>query len=91
MGGCAKTSIHDVTASTPRSLSLKSKTQGTASAATPTLSGHVLLILVSILVIVVQFCSTCLAKDTSQTKEQASRYSVAAIMGLVLKEVMAVS
>jgi hypothetical protein len=71
MGGCAKTSTHDVTARTPPSPCLKSKTQANASAATPTLSGHVLLILVSVLVILVQFCSTCLAKDTSQTLEQA--------------------
>ena len=88
MGGCVKTSTHDVTASTPQSPCSKSKTQVNASAATPTLSGN---LIVSMLVIVVRCCSTCLAKGTSQTKEQARRYTVAAGMGLVLKEVMAVS
>ncbi len=87
MGGCGKTSTHDVTAKTPRSLCLKSKIQVNASAAIPTLSGH---LLVSMLVIVVRCCSTCLAKGTSQTKEQAGRYCVAAGWGLVLVEVMAV-
>jgi hypothetical protein len=37
------------------------------------LSGHLLLVMVSLLVIVVRCCSTCLAKGTSQTKEQARR------------------
>ena len=36
------------------------------------------------LVIVMRCCSTCLNKVTSQTNEQARRYTVAAIMGLVL-------
>ena len=71
MGGCTKTSTHYVTASTPRSPCSKSKTQVNASAATPTLSGQILVPLVSKLVIVVRCCSTCLAKGTSQTKEQA--------------------
>ena len=88
MGGGIKTSTHDVTASTPRSLCSKSKTQGNASAATPTLSGHHKMAGVSLLVIVVRCCSTCLAKCTSQTKEQARRYCVVAIWGLVLMEVM---
>ena len=92
MGGCIKTSTHDVTASAQRSPCSKSKTRGTASAATPTLSGHLLLVyLVSMLVIVVRCCSTCLAKGTSQTKEQARRYSVTACMGLVLMEVVQMS
>ncbi len=78
------TSTHDVTASAPRSHCSKSKTQVNASEATPTLSGHLSL---SLLVIVVRCCSTCLAKGTSQTKEQAGRYTVAASMGLVLVEV----
>ena len=79
-----------MTAKTPRSLCLKSKIQVNASAAIPTLSGH-LIPMVSLLVIVVRCCSTCLAKGTSQTKEQARRYGVAPLMGLVLVEVMAVS
>ena len=77
------TSTHDVTARAPQSLYSKLKKQVNASAATPTLNR----LLVSMLVIVVRCCSTCLAKGTSQTKEQATRYCVAAIMGLVLMEV----
>jgi hypothetical protein len=83
MGGCSKTSTHDVTVSDPLSPSSKSK-MGTASAATPTLSGH---LTGSMLVIVMPCCSTSLAKGTSQTNEQATRYSVAAVWGLVLVEV----
>ena len=90
MGGGLKTSTHDVTVRNPRSLCSKSRTQENASAATPTLSGHHLMML-RMLVIVVRCCSTCLAKGTSQTKEQAYRYGVAAGMGLGLMEVMAVS
>ncbi len=89
MGGCPETFTHDVTVSDPPSPCSRSKTQGTASAATPTLSGH--LIYGSLLVIVVRCCSTCLAKGTSQTKEQAKRYGVPAVGGLVLLEVMAAS
>ena len=70
MGGCSKTSTHGVTARDPLSPCLKSRKQENASAATPTLSGH---LMVSLLVIVVRCCSTCLAKGTSQTKEQAKR------------------
>ena len=88
MGGSIKASTHDVTASTPRSLSSKSKTQGNASVATPALSGH---LMVSLLVIVVRCCSTCLAKGTSQNKEHARRYTVAARWGLVLVEVTMMS
>ena len=88
MGGRPKTSINDVTVSTPLSPCSKSKTRRNASEATPTLSVH--LTLVSMLVIVVRCCSTCLAKGTSQTKEQARRYSVAAISGLVLVEIVTV-
>ena len=84
MGGCIKTSTHDVTARIPPSPCSKSKVQGTASEATPTLSGH---LMVSMLVIVVLCCSTCLAKGTSQTKEQARRYSVTGGTGLVLVEI----
>ncbi len=85
MGGKPKTSTHDVTASAPRSPCSKLKKQVNASAATPTLSGH--LVPLRMLVIVVRCCSTCLAKGTSQTKEQARRYGVTAIVGLVLMEV----
>ncbi len=57
-----------------------------ASVGTPTLSGHHLM-LVSMLVTTVRCCSTCLAKGSSQTKEQANRYAVAEDMGLALMEV----
>jgi F0F1-type ATP synthase membrane subunit c/vacuolar-type H+-ATPase subunit K len=87
MGGSTKTSTHDVTISDPLSPSSKSK-MGTASAATPTLSGSHLT--VSMLVIVMPCCSTSLAKGTSQTNEQATRYSVTAIVGLVLVEVVVI-
>jgi hypothetical protein len=90
MDGCRKTSTHDVKASAPQSPCSKSKTRGNASAATPTLSGHSLIML-SMLVIVVRCCSTCLAKGTSQTKEQARRYAVAAGRGLVLVDKVEVS
>ncbi len=90
MGGSTKTSTQDVTARTPQSHCSKSRTQVNASAALPTLSGH-LLFLVSMLVIVVRCCSTCLAKGTSQTKEQAQRYTMAAVWGLVLMEVAGAS
>ena len=82
MGGSIKTFTHDVTVNAPRSLCSKSKTQENASAAIPTLSGH---LMISMLVIVVRCCSTCLAKGTSQTKEQARRFTVAAIGGLGLE------
>ena len=86
MGGSSKTSILDVMASTPRSPYSKSKKRGNASAVTPTLSGH---LMISLLVIVVRCCSTCLAKGTTQTKERAKRYGVRASGGLVLQDVMA--
>jgi hypothetical protein len=82
MGGRRKTSTQDATASAPRSPCSKWKT-GTSSVAIPTLSGH---LRVSLLVIVMRCCSTCLNKVTSQTNEQARRYTVAAILGLVLEE-----
>ncbi len=88
MGGCAETFTQDVTASAPRYPCSKSKTLVNASAATPKLSGHLILGQVSMLVIVVRCCSTCLAKGTSQTKEQAKRYGVTAIVGLVLEEMV---
>jgi hypothetical protein len=89
MGGCTKTSTHDVTASAPRSPCSKSKTRGTASAATPTLSGH-LHLTGSVLVIVMRCCSTCLAKGTFQTKEQARTYCVIAKGGLILVETLVI-
>jgi hypothetical protein len=88
MDGIVKTSTLNVMASTPRSPCSKSKTQGTASAATPTLSGHLTL---SMLVIAARCCLTYLAKGYSQTKEQAKRYTVTAIMDLILVEVVTAS
>jgi hypothetical protein len=88
MGGCAKTSTRDVTASALPSPCSKSKAQESASAATPTLSGH---LMISLLVIVVRCCSTCLGKGTSQTKEQATIYTVAGVMALVFMEVVTMS
>jgi hypothetical protein len=90
MGGSTKTSTHDVMASALRYPSSKSK-MGTASAATPTLSGHLLGLTISMLVIEMRCCSTSLVKGTSQTNEQATRYTVTAIRGLVLEDVMKVS
>ena len=86
MGGIILTSTHGAMARAPRSLCLKSKTQGTASAATPMLSGH---LNISLLLTVVRCCSICLARGTSRTKQQAKRYSVLALQGLVLEEVVA--
>ncbi len=91
MGGIILISTRVVTVNPPLSLCSKSKTQRTASAATPTLSGHLLMALVTVLVIAVRCCSTCLAKGTSQTKEQAKRYTVAAEAGLILEEPVSVS
>jgi hypothetical protein len=71
MGGCAKTSIHDVTANAPRSPYSKLK-MGTASVATPKLSGSNLS-LKRRLLIVMPSCSTLLAKENFQTKEQVNR------------------
>ena len=88
MGGRSKTSTHVVTTKAPPSYCSKSKTQENASAATPKLSGH---LIVSLLVIVVRCCSTCLAKGTSQTKEQARRYSVMATGGFVLEVILSLS
>ncbi len=61
-----------------------------ASAATPTLSGHLNRAMLIMLVIVVRCCLTCLAKGTSQTKELEKRYGVAGIMGLYLEEISTV-
>jgi hypothetical protein len=55
----------------------------TASAATPKLSGH-LLMMVSMLVIVMRCCSTSLANVASPTNEQEKRYTAVSIMDLFL-------
>ncbi len=86
MGGMLVTSTHDVTVRTPRSPCSKSWARMNASAATPTLSGHLLIAGVRMLLIVVRCCSTCLAKGTSQIKEQANRYTMAKVMALVLDQ-----
>ena len=71
MGGSAQTSTVGVITRERQSPCLRSKTV-TASAATPRLSGHLMTHL-SMLVIVMRCCSTCLAKGTSQTKGQTIR------------------
>jgi hypothetical protein len=88
MGGCAKTSTHDVTANAPQSPFSKLKT-GTASVVTPKLSGSQLSLKIRLL-IVMPCCSTFLAKGTSQTKEQAVRYRITLLKGLVLLEIISV-
>jgi hypothetical protein len=90
MGGSAKTSTHDVMTKVPQFPCSKLK-MGTASVATPALSGHHHLTMVSMLVIVMPCCSTSLAKGTSQTNEQAVRYTVTSIMGLVLMDMVEMS
>ncbi len=88
MGGRANTSTHDVTKKALRSPCSKSKIRRNASAATPTLSGHLVM---RLLVIVVRCCSTCLARGTFQTKDMAKRYSVAEYGGLVLVQMAVMS
>ncbi len=66
MGGCSKTSTLDVTTRVPLFPCLKLK-MGTASAASPMLSGH---LTVAVLVIVVRCCSTSPNKGTSLHYEQ---------------------
>ncbi len=88
MGGEPKTSTHDVTANAPRSPFSKLKTLGNASAATPTGSGH---LQVALLKMIMQCCSTCLAKGTTQTKEQVRRYSAIANRGLASEEMAAMN
>ena len=87
MGGCSKTSTHDVIANNPRSPFLKSK-MGTASVATPMLSGHLDGIIM--LVIDMQCCLTSLVKGTSQTNKQGKKFTATKVMGLVLVEVATV-
>jgi hypothetical protein len=71
MGGELKISTLDVTTRERQYPCSKSKTE-TASAATPRLSGS-LLILLSMLAIVTRCYSICLSKAASQTKGQPSR------------------
>ncbi len=88
MGGWQKISTHDVTARAPRSPCSKSKTLANASAAIPSLSGH---LMKAGFVLLKRYCSTYLAKGTSKTKEQAGRYTVPAGLGLILVEMVTVS
>ncbi len=90
MDGITKTFTHIVTVRVQQFLCSKLKTQENASVAIPKLSGHLHLLGFKagrMLVIVVRCCSTCLAKGTSQTKEQARRFFFAGIWGLVLLEI----
>ncbi len=88
MVGGTKTSTHDVTKKDLRSAFSKSKTLEIASAATRTLNGH---LKIRILVIVKRCCSISLALGTSQINEQARRYGVVAVTGLVLVEALIMS
>jgi len=80
MGGCLKTSTHDVMARDQLSPCLKLKTQESALEDTLTLSGH---LQAEMLLIAVRCYSTHLARDTSLTKDLARRFFVTALMGLV--------
>jgi hypothetical protein len=71
-GGMPKTSTLGVITRGPLYPCSRSKTE-TASEATPKLSGHLLIIL-SGLMIVMRCCSTSLANVTSPTIEQEKRY-----------------
>jgi hypothetical protein len=85
MGGTGKTSTRDVTIRVPPSLCSRSK-MGTASVASPTLSGH---LTIKMLVIVMRCCSTCLAFVTSPPYEkQERRYSAGVDWDLVFLEVI---
>ena len=85
MGGSIKTFTQDVTRRVPPSRCSRSKT-GTASVASPTLSGQLTL---SMLVIVMRCCSTCLAPVTSLPNEiQDRRYGAGVARDLVLQEMV---
>jgi hypothetical protein len=85
MGGSIKTFTQDVTRRVPPSRYSRSK-MGTASVASPTLSGHLPL---SMLVIVMRCCSTCLAPVTSLPNEkQETRYGATVDSDLVLQAEM---
>ena len=73
MDGRPKTSMIDVITRGLLSPCLRSRTEMSLEA-TPRLSGH---LMVSMLVIVMRCCSTCLANVTSPTKEQEKRYTAA--------------
>jgi hypothetical protein len=80
MGGMPKTFTHGAITRGQPSLCLRSKTV-TASAASPKLSGN---LLISLLVIVMRCCSTCLANVTSPTKEKEKRYGATQVGDLVM-------
>ena len=85
MGGSIKTSTKDVTRRVPPSRYSRSK-MGTASVASPTLSGHLTL---RMLVIVMRCCSTCLTPVTSLPNEkQEGRYIAGVNWDLVLQEMV---
>jgi hypothetical protein len=89
MGGIAKTFNYGAAVSTPLYPCLKSK-MGISSVATPMLYGH-LLLMISMKRITMLFYSTYLAKGSSQTKKQESRYYKAAILALAFMEVISLS
>jgi hypothetical protein len=83
MGGHTLTSTQDVTTKGQQSLCSRSKTE-TASVASQLLSGHLLILIISMLVIATRCCLTCLSKGTSPTNEQAKRYTAVVAMDLHL-------
>ncbi len=82
MGGWLKTSTQDVIRRAPPSPYWKSE-MGTASVASPTLSGHQIM---SVLVTVVRCSSTSPRKQTSNNK-RLFRYSAEVTRGLCLEEI----
>jgi hypothetical protein len=85
MDGWTKTSIPDVITRDLLSLCLRS-IMAMSLVATPRLSGNLLIILVSMLMIVMRCCSTCLANVTSPTNEQEKRYGATHHVDLIMLE-----
>jgi hypothetical protein len=82
-GGMPKTSTIGVITRGKLSHCSRSK-EVTASEATPRLSGHLLLLFLSMLGIVMRCCSTSLANVTFPTNEQEKRYTAERILDLDL-------
>ena len=83
MDGGPKYSMIDVITRGLLSPCLKSRME-MSSVATPRLSGNLLTVLVSMLVIVMRCCSTCLANVTSPTNEQDVRFSARQYLDLIM-------
>ncbi len=88
MGGTLKTSTHVVTRKVPPSPYLRSK-MGTALAASPKLSGH---LMTASLVILLPCSSTSPARGPSPTQEKSKRRFILGVTGdLALREVAKVN